>query len=115
ERAAALAQALGPRARACTPDELDAADRFDLVVNATAAGHAGAAFALPGVRIAPTTFCYDLSYGPAARPFLDRSRAAGARVAVDGLGMLVEQAAESFELWHGVRPDTGPVYAMLRD
>ncbi len=114
ERANSLAQALGAHARACAPDELDATDRFDLIVNATAAGHAGAAFTLPGVRIGSSTFCYDLSYGKAAQPFLDWAHSAGAGSAVDGLGMLVEQAAESFELWHGVRPDTTPVYAMLR-
>lgn len=114
ERAEALADALGPRAHACTPGDLDATDRFDLIVNATAAGHTGAAFMLPGVRVSPATACYDLSYGKAAQPFLDWSHGAGAGTAVDGLGMLVEQAAESFALWHGVRPDTNPVYAMLR-
>lgn len=114
QRAIALAQALGPRAIARWPDELDATDRFDLVVNANAAGHAGTAFTLPGVRIRADTVCYDLSYGKAAQSFLDWARAAGATQVHDGLGMLVEQAAEAFTLWHGVRPDTAPVHALLR-
>ena len=56
----------------------------------------------------------DLGYGAAAQPFLDAARACGATRGIDGLGMLVEQAAESFRLWHGVLPDTAPVYAALR-
>ena len=61
------------------------------------------------------TAAIDLSYGEAAIPFLSWARAAGCREAFDGLGMLVEQAAASFELWHGVRPETDPIYAVLRD
>ena len=57
----------------------------------------------------------DLSYGEAAIPFLAWARAAAAHEAIDGLGMLVEQAAESFHLWHGVRPDTRAVYEALRE
>ena len=60
------------------------------------------------------TTAVDLSYGEAAIPFLSWARAAGGHDAIDGLGMLVEQAAESFQLWHGVRPDTDAVYADLR-
>ena len=56
----------------------------------------------------------DLNYGEAAIPFLAWARAANCRDVVDGLGMLVEQAAESFQLWHGTRPDTDPVYESLR-
>ncbi|MCY1380214.1 Shikimate dehydrogenase (NADP(+)) [compost metagenome] len=63
----------------------------------------------------PRTLAVDLNYGEAAIPFLAWARAAGCHDAVDGLGMLVEQAAEAFEHWHGVRPDTDPVYAALRD
>lgn len=115
QRADALAAALGPRALACPPGELDATDRFDLIVNASAAGHAGTAFTLPGVRLRAETFCYDLSYGKAAQSFLNWARADGASQVHDGLGMLVEQAAESFALWHGTRPDTAPIHALLRE
>ena len=90
------------------------AGAFDLIVNATAAGHAGATLELPSALFAAGALAYDLSYGRAAQPFLAAARAAGATRAVDGLGMLVEQAAESFALWHGRRPDTAPVYAALR-
>jgi shikimate dehydrogenase len=61
------------------------------------------------------TSVVDLSYGEAAIPFLAWGRAAGAHDVIDGLGMLVEQAAESFHRWHGVRPDTDAVYAQLRE
>ncbi len=67
-------------------------------------------FSLPGSG----ALCYDLSYGKAAAGFLDWAGAAGARYACDGLGMLVETAADAFELWHGQRPDTEPVYQTLR-
>jgi shikimate dehydrogenase len=60
------------------------------------------------------TACVDLSYGEASIPFLSWARAARAHDVIDGLGMLVEQAAESFKLWHGLRPDADAVYAELR-
>ena len=63
--------------------------------------------------LAPQALAVDLMYGAAAAPFLAWAAAAGAR-GRDGLGMLVEQAAEAFELWRGVRPDTAPVLALLR-
>ena len=56
----------------------------------------------------------DLNYGEAAIPFLAWARAAGCHDSVDGLGMLIEQAAESFARWHGVRPETDAVYSELR-
>jgi shikimate dehydrogenase len=116
---APLPSAAGARpAQACAWDDLyrlaARGAAFDLVVNATAAGHAGAAFAaLPA--LAANAICHDLSYGAAARPFLDWARRAGAGQVRDGLGMLVEQAAESFALWHGRRPETGDVLACLRE
>jgi shikimate dehydrogenase len=88
-------------------------DRYDLVLNATSTSTHGEALPLLAHALAPAAFAYDLAYGPAARAFVDRAKAAGMK-ASDGLGMLVEQAAESFELWRGVRPDTAPVLAQLR-
>jgi shikimate dehydrogenase len=87
---------------------------FDLVVNASASSLAGAAVPVPDAVLRPGSLAVDLMYGPAAEPFLAWARSRGA-VARDGLGMLVEQAAEAFWLWRGVRPDTAPVLQALRD
>jgi shikimate dehydrogenase len=92
-------------------DELDGS--FDLVVNATSSSTRGEALPLPSALFAPESTAYDMAYGPAAQPFLAMARAAGANVC-DGLGMLVEQAAESFYLWRGKRPETAHVIAGLR-
>ncbi len=85
---------------------------FDLVVNATAASLAGDLPPLPAGLFAEGALAYDMMYGRDT-PFLARARGEGARGA-DGLGMLVEQAAEAFFLWRGVRPATAPVIALLR-
>ena len=79
---------------------------FDLVINASSAGLAGTPPAM-SPKVAEGALCIDMAYGPAAGPFLDWARAGHARDAHDGWGMLVEQAAESFAIWHGRRPDTG--------
>ncbi|MGH8481303.1 MAG: shikimate dehydrogenase, partial [Nevskiaceae bacterium] len=89
-------------------------ERFDLVINATSAGHHGEAPRLPAGLLDDGGACYDLSYGKAFEPFRNWALAQGARVVADGLGMLVEQAASSFELWHGRRPAPAPVIAALR-
>jgi shikimate dehydrogenase len=86
--------------------------QFDLLINATSAGLAGEAPPLAPGAFAPGALGYDMVYGRDT-PFLAMARAAGA-AACDGSGMLVEQAAESFLLWRGVRPDTAPVLAALR-
>lgn len=86
---------------------------YDLVVNATSSSTRGEPLALPAGVLAPGATAYDMAYGEAARAFLQGARAAGAR-ACDGLGMLVEQAAESFHLWRGKRPETAEVIAALR-
>ena len=116
ERADALADAIGVPERVHTRywDDLDQWGAYDLIVNATSAGHADRGLRLPPSLVAPRTLCYDISYGKAAIGFLAWARSAGAELAIDGLGMLVEQAAESFERWHGQRPDTEPVYTGLR-
>ncbi len=91
-----------------------AGQQFDLVINATAASLAAEAPALPPALYAPGALAYDMMYGRAPTPFMVAARADGATRIADGLGMLVEQAAESFYLWRGVRPDTAPVLADLR-
>ena len=94
-------------------DDLRDLGNFELIVNATSAARGSGLPTLPMSLVDSRTACVDLSYGEAAIPFLAWARAAGAHRSVDGLGMLVEQAAESFALWHGIRPDTDPVYAEL--
>jgi shikimate dehydrogenase len=93
-------------------DEL-AGRQFDLVINATAASLADQAPSLPEGLYAPGSLAYDMVYGRET-PFMAAARAQGAARLADGLGMLVEQAAESFFLWRGVRPPTAPVLAQLR-
>ncbi len=114
--AEALAATFAPRGpvRAASPAELAGMD-FDVVINATSAG-LGTDVNLPwppGLFRAQA-FAYDMIYGDVDTAFLRWARAHGATRAADGLGMLVEQAAESFMLWRGVRPDTRSVFAMLR-
>ena len=91
----------------------DCGEGFELLVNGTAASLAGAGVPVSARVLAPGALAVDMMYGPAAQAFLDWAREAGATPR-DGLGMLIEQAAESFELWRGVRPDTAPVLAALR-
>jgi len=87
---------------------------FDIIINATSAGLVGEVPALPANVIHPDTFCYDMSYARSGTAFLEWARQRGVKRAAQGWGMLVEQAAESFELWRGVRPPTEPVLAALR-
>ncbi len=113
-RTPARAEALAARLRgvaACSFDAL-AGRAFDLVVNATSAGLGGELPRLPPGLFRPGALAYDMVYGRDTE-FLAMARAAGA-AASDGLGMLVEQAAESFLVWRGVRPDTREVLAALR-
>ncbi|HUD41377.1 MAG TPA: shikimate dehydrogenase [Dokdonella sp.] len=113
-RAQQLAAALAdPRATAVAADAAPVGP-FDLIVNASAAGHHGAAPPVAHEILRSARLAYDLSYGAAAAPFLALAKSAGAARTVDGLGMLVEQAAASFAIWHGHAPDTAPVYAALR-
>jgi shikimate dehydrogenase len=113
ERARQLAEefAGGAPIRGCGLTEPEG--RFDLIINGTSASLGGELPALPGGCLRPETVCYDMAYGHADTVFVRWARAQGARRAVMGLGMLVEQAAESFLLWRGVRPDTAPVLAAL--
>lgn len=87
---------------------------WDVAINATASGLQGAAPDLPGGLYAPDALAYDMMYGARPTAFMRQAEAAGAARGADGLGMLVGQAAESFHIWHGVRPDPGPVLLALR-
>lgn len=91
-----------------------AREAFELVINATSASLSGEVPALDTGVIGPDTFCYDLAYGDEPTAFMRWARERGATGVADGVGMLVEQAAESFELWRGKRPPTAPVLAELR-
>lgn len=116
ERADALADALGEPGRVHPRylADLAALGEFDLILNATSASRGAQLPALPMSLAGPRAVAVDLSYGEAAIAFMAWARAARCRDAIDGLGMLVEQAAESFALWHGVRPETDAVYDALR-
>jgi shikimate dehydrogenase len=87
---------------------------FDLIINATSASLSGDMPPVPAGVVGRATVCYDLAYGREATVFVDWARAHGCAQAVQGWGMLVEQAAESFRLWRGVRPATGTVLAALK-
>jgi shikimate dehydrogenase len=88
---------------------------FDLIINGTSAGLAGEVPALPEACLAPDGWIYDMLYGDQPTAFCRWGVTQGAARVLDGLGMLVEQAAESFWLWRGLRPETAPVIAMLRE
>jgi len=87
---------------------------FDLILNATSASLHDELPAMPADAVGTQTLAYDLAYADHDTVFVRWARKAGAARAVMGLGMLVEQAAESFMLWRGVRPDTAPVLESLR-
>ena len=115
ERAVELAGAfadLGP-VSGCGYDALGDA-RYDLVVNATSASLRGDVPPIPATAVDALTTCYDMAYGVGDTAFVAWARRLGAAHAVQGWGMLVEQAAEAFELWRGIRPDTAPVLEALR-
>jgi shikimate dehydrogenase len=92
-----------------------AGQHFDLIINATAASLQGEVPPLPAEICTHTSWCYDMMYGAAPTPFVLWGQQHGAQKSLDGLGMLVEQAAESFLIWRGVRPETVPVIQQIRD
>jgi len=110
DKALDLAERFG--IEACAYADLED-ERFDLVVNATSASLGNALPPIPGAALCDS-FAYDMMYSREETPFLAFARQYGAARAADGLGMLVEQAAESFYLWRGVRPQTAPVLQTLR-
>lgn len=86
---------------------------YDLVINATSASLSGEVPAIPATVLSAGTVCYDMAYSRSDTPFTKWAREQGCARALQGWGMLVEQAAESFQLWRGVRPQTAPVLAAL--
>lgn len=102
------------RVSACGFPDL-AGRRFDLVLNATAASLGGEVPPLPEDLLEPGACCYDLAYDSSPTPFVRWGASHGAPISVDGIGMLVEQAAEAFLLWRGIRPETGSVIRMLAE
>jgi shikimate dehydrogenase len=112
DRHAALAAGLG--VRLSDRPLADAGRGFDVIINASASSLHGAPVPVAASVLRPGALAVDLMYGSAAVPFLGWAREAGAH-ARDGLGMLVEQAAEAFFFWRGVRPATAPVLQALRE
>lgn len=115
DRAAELAQefsTLGPIS-GCGFDALSG-KQFDLLINGTSASLHGDLPPLPDDVLAPGALCYDLMYGAQPTVFMRWAQQQGAAKVLDGLGMLVEQAAEAFFVWRGVRPHTAQVIAQLR-
>ena len=93
-------------------DEVDD-EPWDVIINATAASLAGEVPALPPDAVGPDTVCYDMAYGRSDTAFMRWATGRGSTRAYKGWGMLVEQAAESYLLWHGMRPETRPVVDAL--
>jgi shikimate dehydrogenase len=98
----------------CGFDELGG-QTYDVIINATSASLAGEVPAIPASVIGSDSLCYDMAYSKGDTPFLKWSREQGCTRAFQGWGMLVEQAAESFQIWRGVRPQTAPVLVALRE
>ena len=118
DKARALARELAPHLDGVAIDgggldALAAGDAFDVVINATSASLSGQAPAVPATAFAPGALAYDMVYGKGLTPFLAQAQAAGCAHVADGVGMLIEQAAEAFAWWRGVRPDTRAVLQRL--
>lgn len=101
------------RVQACGFEQVPA-ETFDLIINGTSASLQGELPPIPAATVGSTTACYDMMYAAEPTPFCRWAAELNAGRVIDGLGMLVEQAAESFRIWRGVRPDTAPVIADLR-
>lgn len=115
-RALDLAEEFSPRGnvRGCGFDHITHNHNFDLVLNATSASLQNIVLPVPAAVIGPTTLCYDMAYGIGDTAFTRWALDAGAGRAETGWGMLVEQAAEAFLLWRGVKPDTKPVLEAVK-
>ena len=118
DKAQALAQELAPHCAGTALHgggfgALAGAQAFDVLINATSASLSGEAPPVPPQAFAPHALAYDMVYGKGLTPFLRGAQAAGVTRVADGVGMLVEQAAEAFAWWRGVRPDTREALARL--
>lgn len=114
QKYAALCSTWPTRVSAGTLDHAAQPEGWNLVINATSTGLTHTAPILPAGIYAADALAYDMMYGAQPTPFMRHAALAGAAATADGLGMLVAQAAESFFIWHGVRPDPWPVLAALR-
>jgi shikimate dehydrogenase len=114
-RAEAIVESFGTSGpvSACSFNLVPVSESYDLIINATSAGLHGEAPPYPDAAVSKETFCYDLAYGLNPTPFSVWARERGAARSVMGWGMLVEQAAESFHIWRGVRPKTAPVLKQM--
>jgi shikimate dehydrogenase len=117
ERAEDLQEDLGSPSglSVCRFDQLKELEPFDIIINATSAGLKGKKPPFPTDLVNGHTFCYDLAYSLKPTPFVAWASAHGAGQAVQGWGMLVEQAADSFAIWRGERPDTKPILSKLTE
>ena len=106
-------QVLLQKTELLTPNIIGLGGYFDVIINASASSLAGASAPVPGRVLKPGALAYDMMYGPAAQGFMQWATDQGA-VPRDGLGMLVEQAAEAFEIWRGVRPPSAQVLYEIR-
>ena len=98
----------------CALDMLEGQE-FDVIINGTSTSMYGDHLSLPASLFrGKPNYCYDLMYGAEATPFMQDAKNHGA-ITADGLGMLVEQAAESFSIWRGVRPDTKAIIGLIRE
>lgn len=102
------------RVQACGFDQVPA-EAFDLIINGTSASLQGELPPVPAATVGAQTACYDMMYAAEPTPFCRWATGLGAARVIDGLGMLVEQAAESFRIWRGVQPQTVPVINDLRE
>ncbi|MEZ7861827.1 MAG: shikimate dehydrogenase [Aeromonadaceae bacterium] len=114
EKAAYLAQQFAALGAVCAVAYDDLLGHFDVIINSTSASLAGAIPPVPEQLIHSELTVYDMMYGVAETPFNAWARQLGAHKIIDGLGMLVAQAAESFAVWRGIRPGTKQVINELR-
>ncbi len=114
EKAETLANTFGGRVAVKAMAFGDVVDGFDLIINGTSASLQGDLPPLADTLVTPETACYDMMYGSGTTVFNQWAQSRGAACTLDGLGMLVEQAAESFRIWRGVLPETEPVIGALR-